>query len=166
MYDGKCLSGHSNLKLTLTFGKYHGTTLVNLILTSCWCQIANIIWTSAHEANMMSRICLENDHCETNLMKKNVGWKIYFVQFLLLMSMYSYVSMCQFNTNSWRQFDVESWRHKNYHFWPMVDGQMMSNADLILMSFQHVLPTGVKPVPKNVSLRYVNETWLYSKNTL
>ena len=59
-------SGHSNFKLTSQCGQYQGTTSIDLILTSCWCQIANIIWTSTYEGNMMSRMCLENDQSDQN----------------------------------------------------------------------------------------------------
>ena len=47
-------SGHSNLKLMSKVGQYHATTPIELILTSCCCQIANIIQTSIHEVNMRS----------------------------------------------------------------------------------------------------------------
>ena len=59
----KHTSGHSNLKsnlkLTSTFSQYQGITSIDLIFTSCWCQIVNIIMRSTHEVNMMSRMCLE-----------------------------------------------------------------------------------------------------------
>ena len=42
-------------KLMSKVGQYHGTTSIDLILTSFVCQISNIIWTSSHEVSMSSR---------------------------------------------------------------------------------------------------------------
>ena len=97
------------------FGHYHGTTSIDLIWTSCWCQIANIIWTSTHKINMMPRMCQENDHWQQNLVKNNVGWNFVYVDV-----------QCQFNANS----DV--------NLMSTVDVTKF----FILMSIQHFLPTG------------------------
>ena len=69
------------------------TISIDLILTFCWCQIANI-WTSTHEI-----WCVENDHWETNLVKTIFGWK--FEENNLADFFY---------TNVWHHFDANSWR--------------------------------------------------------
>ena len=96
-------SEHSNLQLMYKEGHYHGITSIDLIVTSCWCQVASI------EVNMMSRMCIENDHwqqqkkCENkfclkkNCLKKSFGRKILYVNV-----------WHQFDANSWSQFDVDS----------------------------------------------------------
>ena len=48
----------------------------------------------------------------------------------------------QCNANRWCQFDVNSWYKNNFHFWPIVDGQLISSIDIIMISIQNVLPTG------------------------
>ena len=44
-------------------------------------KITNIICTSTHEVNIMSRVCLENDHWQQNLVKTNFGLKTIWDEF-------------------------------------------------------------------------------------
>ena len=76
------------------------TTSINLILTSCWCQIAHIIWTSTHEVNIMSRMCLEHDHWQNN----------WWTQFLVEKTFY---------VNVRHQFDIHNFKSQKVAFWPM-----------------------------------------------
>ena len=94
-----------------------------VLMSSCWCQIANIIWTSTHEVYMMSRICVENDHWQQEISNKKCGWKK--VWFIFFMAILFWQLMSQ-----------------NFHFWLMADGQLMLTVDIILMSVQHLLYTG------------------------
>ena len=70
-------SGNLNLKLTSQFS----TTSIDLILTCHLCQIINIVWTLTHYVNLISRMCLENNHWKKTGEKKkgglknNAGWK-------------------------------------------------------------------------------------------
>ena len=48
----------------------------------------------------------------------------------------------QFDANSWCNFEVDSWRLKNFHFWPMVHGQLTSIVDTIWCQFKTFLPIG------------------------
>ena len=123
-------TAHSNLKLISKVGRYRGTNLIDLMLTSCWCQLANIIWTSTHEVNMMSRMCLENDHWQNNFVKTNFGWKKHLSEVFYINERH------QFDANSWHQFGVNSWCYKTVHFLPMVDGQSMSTIEIIFMLIQ------------------------------
>ena len=62
--------------------------------------------------------------------------------------------LCQCSSSIWcqqlmsiwcrhkHQFEGDSLCYKNFNFWPMVDGHLMSTVDIILMSIQHCLPTG------------------------
>ena len=120
----------SNLKLTSKFGQYHGTTSVDLILTPGWCQISNI-WTSTHAVNMMSRMCLENDHWQMNLvnkwwLKKYFGWKkmvwsICYQQLTSLLCRQLTSEKVSFLTYGWWSIDVNYWHHlvSILHFCPL-----------------------------------------------
>ena len=131
-FYSKYPSGHSKFKLTSMFGQYHCTTLIDLVLTSCWPQIANIIWIWGHNVkNVSKKWPLANKFGESILDEKK-SWLIFFM------------SMCW--CQQWCQFHVDSWHYKTVHFWSMVDGQLTSTVDIILtsiwMSFRHFLPTG------------------------
>ena len=75
-----------------------------------WNQITNIIWTSTHEVSM-SRMYLENDHCQKIFVEKKNWLKILFVENVFFFNVWH-----QFDTNSWHQFHVDSWYHKNFNF--------------------------------------------------
>ena len=122
------------LQVDVTIWSISWHNIIDQMFTSGWCQIANIIWTSTREVNIMSSICLENYHWQTNLMNTNFGWK----QTLFI---FFYVIVHQFDANSWCQFDVDNWLHNTFHFWPMVDSQLTSIVGIIMMSIQHLLPT-------------------------
>ena len=141
-------SGHLNLKLIPNVGQYHGTTSIDLILTSCWYQIAHTIWTSTHEVNTW-RMCLENDPRQKTFgenklwLKKGFGWNFVYVnvrhQFgANSLCQFDVDNWCQFDVDSWCQFDVDNWHHNNFHFQPMADGQLMSTINIILMSIKRV----------------------------
>ena len=57
----------------------------------------------------------------------------------------------QFDANRWHQFDVDIWHHKNFHFGPMVDGQLTSTVDIILTFFVYWANTELK-----VTMAYIN----------
>ena len=80
--------------------------------------------------NMISRMCLENDQWQNNLVKKKFGLKKMLVDVNVQHG---------FDANSWCQFDIDSCHHKNFHFLPMVDGQLTLTVGIILMSVHHFL---------------------------
>ena len=80
-----------------------------MILKPCLCQIANILWTSTHEVNMMSRMCLENDHWQKPLGKhilveKNVWLKKCFTTCIS-------ITICEQTTNPLLQLVSKQMTH-------------------------------------------------------
>ena len=71
----------------------------------------------------------------------------------------------QFDANHWRQFDVDSWCYKIFNFLPNVDGQLMLTLDIILMSIQHSLPTGITPTLQTPG-RAMSQVHCYINTTL
>ena len=114
--------------------QYHGTTSIYLILTSCWCQLRNI-WTSTHEVNMISIMCLDNDHWQTHMVKKKVEQKIGLKNNLVWKSVWLDILNInvqhQFDVNSWCQFDVDSCYHKPFivDVWLMVSGHQLLTSE-------------------------------------
>ena len=123
--------------------QYHCTTLIELMLKSCWCQIVNTIWISTHEVNMMSRMCLENDYWQKHLMKKYVGWKNILVEKNIFNFFLNVNVQHQFDINSWRQFDVDSWHHKKtfiIDLWLMIIWHQLLTS--FWCQFNIFVPTG------------------------
>ena len=94
---------------------------------------------------MMSRMCVESDHWQNNLVEKIFGWKN------ILVTNFFWCHLCTINlmptldVNLMPTLDI----NKKFHFWPMVDGQLTSTVDNILMSMQHVFTTGAWCLFKN-----------------
>ena len=78
---------------------------------------------------MMSRIYLENDYWQNNLVKATFLLKKNLVEIVFCVNVQH-----QFDADSWSQFDVDS--HKGFKFLPMVDGLLTSMVGIILMLIQ------------------------------
>ena len=103
---------YSNIRLMSKIGQYHGTTSIDLILTFCWCQIANIIWTSTHVVNTMPRMCLEIDHWQKNV--KTCGRKTFGLK------------TCFYFANIRHQFDANSWSWCRWSWCRQLTSQKLS----------------------------------------
>ena len=119
--------GSRTSQLMSKVGQYHGTMSIDLIITCYWCQIANSIWTSTHEVNMMSRMCLEDDHWQKHLVKTNFCWKLILAE-NLFMSMWNINLMATVDANLMLTVDAT----KTVIFLPMVNGQLTSAVDNFL----------------------------------
>ena len=98
------------------------------------CKLWYIIWTPTHEVNM-SRMCVENDHW------KNIWWN----KFCWKKNVVEYFCQCVTSIGCQQRSWIWCWQlmSQKCHFWAMVHCQLMPTVDIILMSIQYILLTGL-----------------------
>ena len=102
---------------SLSWHNIYGPDLDILLTSNCKCHMSINTWGQYDVKNVYRQRPLWKNVEKKKLVENKVGWKK-MVWFWCVTSIW-----CQQLTSIW---GVDSWHYTNFHFWPMVDGQLSS----------------------------------------